>query len=351
MTTKRKLKAMFGGRNDVVTPLMGFLAGEHAARLAEQWPAPHEGFFALPTARRHAAAILFADLAAEGPTPNARKQALVEFERDAEVARAVMGDRAAGFMRMLGKLGETLWTTANYRGLIELYADPNASRALRHMPVIAPEQFEPMLALPPMLREPNILAHIGGKQAAKDLALAFDLALRMRGPRVAPRLAERWDAARSRERLFEMAAEDLAPDVFRPPLPAPDLPPPYGRITTRKALFSLAQEFQNCLRDFVDDVARGRMAVYAWRGPQPAAVALTWDAAGWRLAEAEAPANTELDEPTLRALIAPLAERDIRTGLPLSILGGRLDQHRRGETPYDQGDGFVDQLMLGELWA
>lgn len=42
----------------VQTPLLGFLAGPHADVIAKAWPAPHSGFLTLPTARRHAAAIL-----------------------------------------------------------------------------------------------------------------------------------------------------------------------------------------------------------------------------------------------------------------------------------------------------
>ena len=44
----------------IQTPLLGFLAGPHAGVIAEAWPAPHSGFLTLPTARRHAAAILLA---------------------------------------------------------------------------------------------------------------------------------------------------------------------------------------------------------------------------------------------------------------------------------------------------
>ena len=46
------------GRAGIQTPLLGFLAGPHADLIAQAWPAPHSGFFTLPTARRHAAAIL-----------------------------------------------------------------------------------------------------------------------------------------------------------------------------------------------------------------------------------------------------------------------------------------------------
>ncbi|MBB36673.1 MAG: hypothetical protein CME88_10330 [Hirschia sp.] len=351
MTAKQKLKGMFAGRTDVISPLMAFIADNHAARLAKLWPAPHEGFFCLPTARRHAAAIL-CDIAETQHIPDARKRSMIEFDRDADIAREIVGDKAAGFMKLLGKLGETLWTREDYAGLLSLVGDPHASRVLRHMSEIRPDQFAPMLALRPILRETHILAHVGNKVAAQDLDRAFTLALRMRGERAAPRIAERWNSARTRERLFEMASEDLAPDVFRPPEPAPDLPPPFGRMTTRKMLHALALEFQNCLRDFTDDVARGRMAVYVWRDSTPAAVALIWDAAGWRLAEAEAPDNEELDEATLRRIVEPLAQNGVRTGAALGAITGRLDQHRRGDEHINPvGDSFVDQLALGDLWT
>ena len=48
------------GRAGAMTPLLRFLAGVHAEALAIAWPAPHAGFLALPSARRHAAAILLA---------------------------------------------------------------------------------------------------------------------------------------------------------------------------------------------------------------------------------------------------------------------------------------------------
>ena len=351
MTAKQKFKTMFGGRKNAVTSLLTFIAGEHAERLAQHWPAPHESFFALPAARRHAAAILFANLAEGEPLQDARKRAMVEFDRDADIARVIMGDKAAGFMKLLGKLGETLWTVDDYRALLKLFGEPNAGRALRHMQIVKPDQFAPMLKLRAILREPNILAFVGGDVAAEDLNRAFGLILRMRGERAGPRVAERWNTARSRERLFEMAMEDLAPEVFRPPLPAPELPAPFERMTTRKALTALAHEFQNCLRDYIDDVARGRMAVYAWRGDQPAALALIWDAAGWRLAEAEAPENDELSEDVLRALVAPLQACGVRTGQALGAVVNRLDQHRRGDVVVGLGDSFCEQLALGDLWT
>ena len=349
MTVNRNKKTLF----PCVRPassLLQFLAGEHAPGVALLWPAPHAGFFGLPTARRHAAAILIANLGADEPLQDARKRNLVEFERDAEVARSIMGEHAPGFMKMLAKMGEPLWTADQYRSLLNLFRDPNANRALRHLQEVSPAQLTPILKLRPILRETHILAHVGGIAAADDLDFAFGLSLRMRGERMAARIADRWNSARNRSRLFEMAVEDLAPDVFRPVIEAPDLPAPFERVTTRKALHALAQEFENCLRDYTDDVARGRMAVYAWRGEKAAAVALIWDAAGWRLAEAESHGNEGLEEHILQAIVKPLAEHNVRTGPALSTIVNRLEQHRRGETVHLLGSTFEERLCLGDLW-
>ena len=67
------------------TPLLAFVAGEFADPIARLWPAPHGDFFALPAARRHAAAIL---LAGHGRRPigESELRRLVEYQRDAVVA-------------------------------------------------------------------------------------------------------------------------------------------------------------------------------------------------------------------------------------------------------------------------
>ena len=331
-------------------PLLSFLAKDHADAVAELWPAPHEGFLTLPTQRRHAAALLLAGLGAETIKDKKRLRARIERDRDGDIAALLMGDRAPGLMKLLAKLGEQLWAVDDYQSLLTLFSEPNANRVLRHLPRVLPSSFAPINALPSQLREANILAHVGGLQAARDLATAFRLALRMRGDRAATRIISRWNTARNRERLFAMAIDDLCPDVFRPPMPAPDLPAPFERIKTRKALQDLALEFRNCLRDYTDDVARGRMAVFAWRGSEPAALALIWDAAGWRLAEAEAPDNQELSESTLREIVSPITECGVRTGLSMSAISNRLEAHKRGDTCQARDESFMESLALGDLW-
>jgi hypothetical protein len=151
--------------------------------------------------------------------------------------------------------------------------------------------------------------------------------------------------------VFSRAMEDLTPDAFRPPQPAPKLPEPFIRITTRKELEATALEFRNCLGDHAPRIAEGRMAVFVWRGAVSAAVALNQDPAGWRLAEAKGVDNADLDEALLRDFVRLVDIHGVRTGPSVQALVTRLDDHVSGHQLYRPGAGWVEQLVLGDLWS
>lgn len=332
------------------SPLLRFIAGGFADLVAHLWRPPHGEFFALPAARRHAAAIGLANLAAK-PLALSELRRLVEFARDAAVAEALAGELAPGLMRILSKGGEVLWKPDDYAALLTLLADPMANEVLRHMDGVSPTAFAPLAELPPALRVASIVRVVGGVAAAADLALAFRLAVRMRSPEDAGRIARRWGAGGEARQLFERARADLTPDAFRPADPAPRLDAPFTRIVSRKQLEQVALEFRNCLADHAQRIAEGRMAVFVWRDEAPAAVALNWDVAGWRLAEAKAADNLDLEEGRLRELVRQLEAHNVRTGPSVQALASRLDDHGEG-TRYAShpGRGFVEQLALGDLW-
>jgi hypothetical protein len=340
-----------GARTHTATPLLAFVAGHFADAVARVWPAPHGEFFALPAARRHAAAIVLAGLARRQVAAGDLRR-LVEFSRDAAVAEALAGDLAPGLMRALAKAGELLWRREEYEVFLALLAEPMANEVLRHLDEVRPAAFAPIAALPPVLRLAPVVRVLPSEAAAADLARAFQLAVRMRQPGEAARIARRWGAGGDVHAVFRRAQEDLTPDAFRGPDPAPALQPPFLRVTSRKQLEATALEFRNCLADHAARIAEGRMAVYVWRVEPAAAVALNWDAAGWRLAEAKAADNADLDEFQLHELARILAERGVRTGPSVQSISHRLDDYANGTsymTPL--GTGFIDQLALGDLWS
>jgi hypothetical protein len=228
------------------TPLLAFIAGDFADAIAEVWPAPHGEFFAMPAARRHAAAIVLANLSRR-ILKSQELRRLVEFQRDAVVADAILWE-AQGLMRSLSKAGETLWSHGAYATFLDLFREPMANEVLRHLDEVRPAAFAPLAALPPALRSASIVRVVPNQHAAADLARAFNLAVRMRQPDAAASIARRWGAGGDMAGLFRRAQEDLTPDSFRPAGPAPQLPSPFGRITSRKLLEHVALEFRNSVQ-------------------------------------------------------------------------------------------------------
>ena len=223
------------------------------------------------------------------------------------------------------------------------------------MEVINQLNLRPILLLPPALRCTKVLACIPHLSAAYDLADAFDIIGRIKGSKAQHESAQRWGKAKNRQSLFALAAKDLVPDGPVDPTPAPVLPAPFERVTSSKALRDTALEFANCLQDYTWTVAKGRMAVYVWRGEPNAAVALIWNVDGWRLAEAEAKANTELEEAALREIVDVLGAHNVRTGSSVEVISGRLTRisQLREITPYEDDlkvKTFRERLDLGDLW-
>ena len=339
------------GRAGAATPLLRYLVGAHADTIADAWPAPHMGFLTLPSARRHAAAILLG----REHVP-AGIAGMIERARDGDVARLLMhGEAPAGVMKALGRLGEILWEPADYDLLLSLFSDETTAQVLRHTGDIRPHALQMIRRLPVKLRVPRILANVPVLPgAADDLADAFRLAVRMQGDAAAASIAQRWERAGSALRLFDMAAEDLQPGRFGGQVQPPDLSAAFVRVTDRKMLEAVSLEFRNCLRDFTSDIAIGRMAVYVLRdGVERAVLALRQDPAGWRLAEAKAKDNYDLGDETLKFIVEAVERAGGRTGESTWALARRLHEHgcqRCGPAHVPQRDTWRDRLVLGSLW-
>ena len=65
---------------------------------------------------------------------------------------------------------------------------------LRHLDVVRPQAFAPIAELPVALRFAVIVRALPSREAAADLARAFDIAVRTRQPDGAGRIARRWSA-------------------------------------------------------------------------------------------------------------------------------------------------------------
>lgn len=335
-----------------VTPLLAFLAGGHAGAIARIWPAPHEDFLALPAARRHAAAIL----AGRADYTPAQVSWLAARARDAELAAELLGSEApGGLMKALARMGEVLWAADEYARFLRLFGEEEARLLIRHMKALDAGTLARMDALPVPLRQPAVLAHLGtDEMAIADLAAAWAFALRIRGEAAGPAIAQRFGRATSTAGLFEMARQEIQPQDFGAVRPPPELPAPFHPVRRYDTLSKTAHEFRNCLRDFVADLASGRMAVYVWRGEGgPAAVALRQDPGGWRLAEARARDNIELADVPLMEIVAAVKAAGIRTGESWGWLNRRLEDRALEGPPLPAPPPVQDwraALGLGNIW-
>lgn len=330
------------------TPLLAFLAGEHAEAIARIWPAPHAAFLALPAARRHGAALALI----QRPLAEADDlRRLAETAPLRDLAAFAFRHPPRGLVRALGRLGETLWTQARYRTLIALMGDGEAAQILHHAAAIDAVLLDKLAALPPVLRRQRIVELTPNPAAAQLLGEAFALAMRI-NPRRQPReLATAWARAESTNRLFIAAVDALSADRFGLPMAAPAMPRPYRAISTRQALQAEALRFRNCIASYDFEIGADIMAVYIREGDAPAMIALKRDVGGWRLAEALAADNLALPDHLLTAVAADFAAAGVRIGPPARAIEDRLEQV--ANTPAVEAPlapTMAAMLGLGQLW-
>jgi hypothetical protein len=325
------------------TALLQHLAGTLAPEIARLWPAPHTGFFALPTARRHACAMLIG----QRLSGDMRLEDWIARARDAELARLIAPRAGKRLMRKLARMGEALWAPEAYAAFRDLLDQDAARKLLGHLQGITPATTAVIAALPEPLRVPGVVRQLERAAQARLLARGFDLATRHLG--VGQReLVQRLARAGDPVRLGRMLTDALQPHRFGRPGPPPDLPAPFVAIRDRTALERTARAFENCLRDYLDRIARGLMAIYTWEGRPRAVLALSWDPAGWRLAEVETRGNEGIEDAPLRLIVDAVLDAGVRTGPSLEAVAARAvnlaSLHDGGAA------GWREALELGDLW-
>src|SRR5581483_1741537 len=118
------------------SPLLTHLTGDFARRIAGLWPEPHRPFVEAASERRHLVCIGLSR---------------TDGQLDAELAAAAIGapfrralkklvpDAPDGLARALQRLGEVAWPSEDYRHLLNLLAEAETSKVLRHAEAITRE--------------------------------------------------------------------------------------------------------------------------------------------------------------------------------------------------------------------
>lgn len=294
------------------TPTLRYLAGEHAERVARLWAPPHGVYLEMPAQRRHLTHFVLALGAFAEADAHALSLSL-EGDRADVVARRFIGDPPVGFVKALSRLGEAAWAGVDYLRLYLLFADEGAAAVLLQTAEITTEIVRAIDRMPHALRVHAVARHLLAVGAADALGDAWRALFAVRGEVAAAAAVARWARATSAERLFAMAAQDLAPQRFDPaPFPVhPDM----RRLGGTTALEEAGRRFRNCLATYGDRAALGTVALYEWAGPPPGAFAFVRDGFfGWRLEEARGVSNVVFDADGRAAAIAAVEAAGVRVG-------------------------------------
>lgn len=287
--------------------LLKLVAGEFAPALAQIWPDPHVEFLSSGVARRHLACLALAlgrdlppiaDVVLEG--------------RIRQAIQAVVDGAAPGLERALTRLGDTAWPGESYRRLLDLLADPQAAKVLRHAEAIDPAVVGRLGLLPAAMGRSLALALLVTDDAARAVSEAADAIACRSGGAVAEAATLRWSELETEAALFEAVREDLYPEPPPPPFPGNERLKP---LATKAAMREAAKRYDNCLATRVTNAVSGFSAFYEWTGGDGAVVEIGRDAIfGWRLEEARGPKNAVLDKDTRAELVGDLTAMGVYVG-------------------------------------
>ena len=302
----------------VASPVLDFLAGEFAARIAGVWPAPHAEFLTAPAARRHLICLAFVFPHADGGV-DADTVLNRSFKR---AIQAVVPEAPRGAARALERLGERAWTAPSYLHLLRLLAIPRSAKLLRHRDSISADEVRALAQLPDPLLEHGLGALRLGEGAATLVAEAFAAIARRDGAEAALALAPRWASAESLQKLVEHVRRDLEPDVAAAPFAGSARLRP---ILDKAALIDAAARYKNCLRSYLGWASSGASAFYEWCEPPGVVLEITRDRLhGWALNQARLAGNKPVPEPLRTAIIEELRSMGVTVDRTLWQLDNAL---------------------------
>ena len=303
------------------TPLLNHLAGEHAARIAGLWPAPHTDFIAAPADRRHL--ICFVLSQPDERIDRCGGRALLE--QPIRVLIRELGEAAPpGLARALTRLGEVAWPAEEYRCLALALRTFGVSARLRHAQSITPASLAVLRIVPDALRDAGLCSHHISPAQAKLLTEVYQALAARDGEAAALARARIWSGGSSVADLLQRAKTSLNAPTAPPPFPGSKRLRP---LASAEALVDAANRYRNCLANYLYNASVGISAFYEWTGEPGAVVEIDRDPLfGWRLDQARALDNALVAEPARSAIIAELRSWGVHVGRSQWDLRNALDR-------------------------
>jgi|CXWL01.1.fsa_nt_gi hypothetical protein len=285
-------------------------AGALAPAVARVWPRPHAPYLTAEPARRRLACLVAARLNA--PADPADLRALADALETWSLKRLTaeyLPGAPAGFVEALRKL-DGGFSAVELRFLLDLLADSEGAKVLRHAARIDRGLVLILAAMPRELRRVRVLAHVNCEQVAELLARGAKRACG-RDERALARLGDRLERARSTHGLFRMLIDEIGIEQLAPPpIPGADWFVPLATVTQ---IESAALRFENCLKGRIPVLLRGRAAYYEVVANEPAIVEIVRDTTGlWVVGEVRGHANAVISQELWARIRAHLEQHGAR---------------------------------------
>jgi hypothetical protein len=302
----------------VPSPLLNHLAGDFAPRIAGLWREPHAVFLTAAADRRHLVlvALTYLELSRE------LADGLLHWPM-ARAIRAALPQAPDGLGRALKLLGETGWAAADYRRLLNLLAEPNAAKRLRHTGRILPSDLLALEETPTELLRAG-LARLGlDRMQVSIVREAWETVRARDGEEVAQAAAMRWGGATSPGRLRKHIDKDLLPPIAPEPFPAH---PKLRQLRDEQAIRTAAGRYRNCLVNHLVDAASRDSAYFEWLGEPGAVIEVRRDwLRTWVLEQARLAGNESIPDETRPEMIEALQAIGVHVGRSGWGLDGALD--------------------------
>jgi hypothetical protein len=282
-------------------------AATRLAELVEADPQSLSNLLQIDSPRMHLIALAFAHLDREATLDMG--QLLMRGSVRA-VTERVLNFYPTGIKRVLRHLPCSVLDPDSYRRLIELLAHDSAANCLCHIDYIDEAVISTFHRLPPALRNNCML------QALQSRDNNFSNGLRF--------LVSRGAAPSFEVLVSELASISKVDQIYSKirllvdslPLPT-DFPPSQvakaRRIDRPAEVRSLANSWNNCLKQFLPKINAGAWAIYIWQdGTSPVAcLVMRHGRLGWSLDEVNGPQNAGVDPKLVEQIHSAFSEVDI----------------------------------------
>jgi len=217
------------------------------------------------------------------------------------------------------------------------------AKFLRHADTISTDTVRTFARLPARLLD-RIGIPLEISPAAAELLVECLQVIDGRGADYAEAALDRWAKASTVDALFELVRQDIIHEFPQPPI---DCGPRFRRLACIADLNDVATRYENCVRNYVEPAADGRVLLYEWLGEPGAVVELCRDIVyGWMLSEARLAGNKPVEMAMRDEIASELVRRGVHVGRSYWDLDDALgDAARRRRFIFPPVDEVVQRLF------